>query len=771
MLGLPVLGLPVLGFVGRTTFAEAKEKAADGHWAFRPVQPVTPPQLAARDAAARNAVDAFVLARLEAVGEEHSPVVPLTLSPPASRRELLRRLTLDLHGLPPTPEEVEDFEKDSRPDAYEICVDRLLASPRYGERWGRHWLDLVRYAESDGFKTDRVRPNAWRYRDYVIAALNADKPYDRFALEQLAGDEISPLDSEALVATGFLRHWPLEDNGRDLAGMWQTALSDVTDVTGQVFLGLTLGCARCHDHKFDPIPQQDYYRFQAFFAAMTPTNDLPVGSPEAVAKFRAAQARWEVATQELRDTQRDFEWPYHRAAQVARAEKFPKAIQRMVVKRPEKRSILERQILLLGGNELRVKQKDIVKRMPAEARKLWEAREEEIRKFDALRPAPLPLARGVQELSPVAPPTRLPPRRAGEFDGLDESAQVVQPGFPTILATAGAEELAATRPAAHTTGSRTALARWITDEGNPLAARVLVNRLWQQHFSRGLVPTASDFGRQGSPPSHPHLLDWLAREAFLQRWSLKALHRILVTSNVYRQTSLPPKDAAGWQVDPENRLLWHANPQRLEAEAIRDAILASSGELNLHMHGESVFPVLPATLKTGYGWKPTEPASQQARRTIYLAVKRNLRVPFLEMFDVPDSHSSCARRALTTTAPQALMLLNDSWVLARAQAFAGRVIIATRQDLGETAPAEVLQRDWIRRAYELALSRSPDAHEERVGLDFLRRQRDAIQPRMEAGTAVAFPRPRPSFNDLASAAALVDYCHALWNTNEFLYVD
>ena len=330
------------------------------HWAYQPIRRPPPPRLERRDDLVQNPIDRFVNARLESES--------LRPRGEARRETLIRRLSIDLRGLPPTPEEIATFLRDSRPDAFERLVERLLASPRFGERWGRHWLDLVRYAESDGFKSDKIRSGAWRYRDYMIRAINEDKAYDRFIHEQLAGDEIAPDDSDALVATGYLRHWPYEDNGRDLDRLWDSILTDVTDTTAQVFMGLTVGCARCHDHKFDAIPQREYYSLRAFFAAMVPRNDLPVASSEEIRDHYRKLEAWNEATASLRDRMRELREPYHQKAQRDKGKQFPPFVKEILSRPESERSIYERQLVHLAGGQLRVEPKKMMGKMSKEVR-------------------------------------------------------------------------------------------------------------------------------------------------------------------------------------------------------------------------------------------------------------------------------------------------------------------------------------------------------------------------------------------------------------------
>jgi hypothetical protein len=556
------------------------------HWAFRPPKAVAPP--AVRQAQwSRNPIDRFVLAALEANG--------LTPAPEADRNTLLRRLAFDLTGLPPTPAEVERFASDRRPDAYERLVDRLLASPHYGERQAQHWLDLARYADSDGFEFDALRPDAWRYRDWVVRAINADVPYDRFVALQLAGDELAPGDPDAFVATGFNRCYPDMVDLNDQGLRRQNALNDMTDTAALAFLGLTLACARCHDHKFDPIRIDDYYALQAVFAPARFRDDYP----------------------------------------------------------------------LPGGR-------------------------------DSRKP---PQARGLDETSPDAAPTHI--LRRGQYGA---PGTAVAPAVPAVLADAAPFRV---EPTAHSTGRRRALAAWLADPANPLPARVLVNRLWGRRFGRALVGTPSDFGTMGDEPSHPELLDWLALELVRRGWGAKAIDRLIVTSAAYRQSSRAT--AVAIEADPENRLISHQDRRRLDGEAIRDALLAVSGRLNVTPGGPPVCPPLPAELaaRSAKVWPVAPDPADHVRRSLYILVRRNLRYPFFEAFDRPDTNASCPRREATIIAPQALSLLNSDLAVASARALAAR-------SAAESPPA-----DRFDRLYLLALARRPDAEERRLAAAFV----------------------------------------------------
>ena len=552
----------------------------------------------------------------------------------------------DLTGLPPAWEEVEAFRVNPSPRAYETMLDRLLASPRYGERWGRHWLDLARYAESDGHGADRYRPEAWRYRDYVIRAFNDDKPYDRFILEQLAGDEVAPGDFEALTATGFLRHWIYENNQREIREVREIILTDVTDVTADVFLGLGFGCARCHDHKFDPILQEDYYRLQAFFAPMLPRDDIITTSAAEQEQFAGRLQRWQEATAELRQEIETLEKPVRQFLQDREIRLLPQDLKAVYRKPVAERSPLEQQLVALidrlrdgAGRGL-----DGQFKLMPEKEERWKALRERLAEYDDRKPAPLPAPMVVTDVGPLAPPTMLPGRD-----------KVVEPGFPSVLASeSSSPRIASPESAPGSTGRRTALARWIASPENPLTARVIVNRVWQQHFGVGLVATASDFGRLGERPSHPELLDWLASRLIADGWRLKPLHRLIMTSATYRQSALHPGSEAARRNDPNNRWLWRMGLRRLDADQIRDTVLSVSGELDASQGGPSVDATAP-------------------RRTVYTKLVRYSPEPLLQAFDAPDGFVSTPQRDTTTTATQALQLLNGPWALGRAEKLARRL--------------------------------------------------------------------------------------------------
>ncbi len=609
-------------------------------WAFVPrSQPEIPKFTAARDRAwVRNPVDAFVLARLQQEG--------LQPSAEADRITLIRRLYFDMTGLPPKPQEIDRFIADRSPDAYARLVEELLNSPHYGERWAQDWLDLVRFAESDGYEYDRHRNDAWRYRDYVIRAFQNDKPYDRFITEQLAGDEIAPKEDECLIAAGFNRMAPLRLNAgnQDLAENRNEVLTEMTNVVGAAFLGVTLGCARCHDHKFDPIRQSDYYRIQAYFAA-SQSIDVPKSTPEQQAAWKAEVARMNGEIRRLRIA--------------------------MKTASPDEQGVMIKKIETL--------QED----MPLPPSSLHSMSDDMARKTTIHL-----LPRGDY-------------RNPGDTVGMRPLGVLLPDGAPE------------TPP--DTARPRAALAQWITDADNPLTARVMVNRIWQHHFSRGIVATPSDFGRMGARPTHPELLDYLANEFVSHGFSVKHVQRLILLSSAYRQAS-DTENTAAQEKDPDNKLLWKFNRRRLAAEEIRDAMLAISGALNEKQGGPSVIVPVDKSLVTllhkPEQWAVTKDPSEHFRRSIYLIAKRNLRLPFMDVLDAPDTLVSCPRREASTDAPQALELLNGDIANQQAEFLAARL----EQDAGPDV------RRQVDLAFRLATGRAPSVKQRALALAFLKTQ-------------------------------------------------
>ena len=714
------------------------------YWAFQHVARPAIPEV--RDAQwVRTPVDAFILARLEAKG--------LKPSPPADRITLLRRVYFDVTGLPPTPQEVDAFVADQSADAYQKVVEKLLASPQYGERWARHWLDLARYADSEGFKTDETRPNAWRYRDYVIAAFNNDKPYDRFIREQIAGDELWPSSPEAHLATAFNRHYPDESNAQNLRQRRQDILNDITDTVGSVFLGMTYGCARCHNHKFDPILQADYYRLQAFFANIRADDDRPLAPADEVQRYRAQLAAWNEKTKPIRDQMDALLEPKRKALYDARFMAFTEEVQQAILKPVSERTPLERFMYSRAYGPLHPGDEEAAKGLKGADKEKWQKLEGELAQYASLRPAELPTGTGIVDIGRDAPPTHV--LAGGNF----ESPQAeVHPGFLSILNPS--DPTIETPAGVDSTGRRTVLANWLADPTNPLPPRVMVNRLWHYHFGRGIVATPSDFGIMGQRPTHPELLDWLADEFVHSGWSMKHIHRLILLSNTYQQSSAFRADAA--TADSREKLFWRYPRHRLESEAIRDSMLAVAGKLNLEMGGPGVYPDLPPGMPTPRGgWDTAADASEKNRRSVYIFVRRNARFPMLEVFDMPDTHESCGRRYVSTTAPQALTLLNSRESLEWAEALAGRVL--------ETAGTD--QNAQVDTAYRLAYSRRPDSWERDRASTFLYKQASLIAAGSGEHPKSALPPVLPAGVKPAQAAALVDFCHMLMDSNEFVYVN
>jgi Protein of unknown function (DUF1553)/Protein of unknown function (DUF1549) len=732
--------LPLI--LGVSAASAAEPSFHHGDWPFNtPTRPARPN--IANQKWAINPLDQFVAARLEAAGLQPNAATDKTT--------LLRRVTYDLTGLPPTTAELDAFLADTSDDAYARVVNRLLASPRFGERWAQHWLDLVRYAETDGFKADQLRPNAYRYRDYVIDSFNRDRPFDEFIRQQIAGDELEPDNPDALIATGFLRLYADEDNAANLFQRRQEILDDITDTTGLVFLGLTMGCAQCHDHKFDDIPQTDYFRLQAFFASLSEHNDCNIASTAEVATYEADMARWQEATATIRaDIDKLTKRAYHNLVEYA-LEKYEPSISSCYRKPPSERTPLEEQIarMVQWRNDRQFAEKPITEKLSPQDKEKYAALTKQLAEFDSLKPKPLPHAMAVSDVGRQAPPTHLL-----EGGSWKRPAAEISPGFPQFLGDAALPATKAAHPKTNqsTTGRRTQLAEWLTRPDHPLTSRIIVNRLWQQHFGRGIVATPSDFGMQGERPTHPELLDWLAIELVENGWSLKHIHRLMVMSATYRQASLVDRNAAttalATKVDPENKLLWHANRRRLEGEQIRDAMLQIAGQLNLTMHGPSARPKLPAGVSERYAWKPDKDPAQRNRRSVYILAKRNMRFPLFEAFDQPDLHQSCPRRAVTITAPQSLAMLNSELTLDLANDWAERLA-------AEHADSE---RDLIEAAIQSAFCRAATEKEIELASKFVA---DEIHLASKREGQKGDPRTE----------AVAAFCHALFNANEFISID
>ena len=742
------------------------------HWSFQPIRRALLPSVRQRDLIA-SPIDAFLLSRLESQN--------LSFGSEADRATLIRRLSFDLTGLPPAPDAVERFVRDPAPDAYERLVDTLLASPAYGERWARHWLDVAGYADSDGYDAkDIERKWAYRYRDYVIRAFNADKPWNEFLVEQLAGDELlappySSLaadEADRLIATGMLRM------GRDGTGdsavdqnvARNDVIADTIKIVSTAVLGLTVECAQCHAHRYDPISHEDYYRIRAFFEPAY--NPKQWRSPEArLVSLWSDEVRRRVSEveEELKDVTK------------RRNEELDKLVndtfERELAKLPEELQDEARAARETPAKDRDDRQGQLIKEYPflnvdrgsvylylsdrlRGFKKKWDELTEATR---AKRP-PDDNVRCLTEVPGQIPPTKLFSR--GDFN---QPRQDVAAGELAVLNSRG-WEVPPDDPQSSTSGRRLAYARHLTDGRHPLVARVLVNRFWMHFFGRGLVSTPADFGTQGEPPSHPELLDWLADEFMRGGWKLKRLQRMIVTSRAYRQSARRREELE--KVDPENRLLGRMSVRRLEAETIRDALLAVSGRLAFKMYGPPV-PVMPdevGQIVVGVdtrdsAGRPTGKfvplGEEEFRRSIYVQVRRTMPLGMLEPFDLPVMTPNCEQRASSTVAPQSLLMMNGALVVDQARAMADRV----REKVGDE-PVSQFKHAWL-----LAFSRPPTAAETEEGLAFLARQTAALESAASADSKDDQQADAKAAEAQPAQIALAHLCHALLISNEFLYVD
>ncbi|MDA1232715.1 MAG: PSD1 and planctomycete cytochrome C domain-containing protein, partial [Planctomycetota bacterium] len=644
-------------------------------WAFQPVhRPVTPD--VEGDRWPTNYIDRFVLHRLNAAKLTHAPY--------ASQQTLVRRVYFDLTGLPPSAEALKAFEDDSAEnsfeDAWKNLVERLLADPSYGEHWARFWLDVVRYAESDGWNQDAYRPNIWRYRDYVINAFNSDKPYPDFVREQLAGDEIREDNPEHLAAAGYLRLGIYEYNQRDARGLWNDSMNEMTDVTGDAFLGLSMGCAKCHDHKFDPILQADYFRLRAFLEPVIWRDDI-IGATEAEKQeYQKQFSKWEEATQSIREQIGAIIKPYHDRKWKSTADKFPLDIQECFYKPVAERTSWEHQMAYLVSRQFEEEGGGPLKGMKKEHQEKYDALHKELATFDHIKPKALPELMTVTDFEGTAAPTLIP-----DVPG----AAPIEPGYPVVMMPDASAAIAQMKALPKSTGRRTELARWIGDGNNPLTMRVFVNRIWQQHFGQGIAATTSDFGRLGTPPTHPELLDWLVKEFVEHDFSTRHLHRQILTSATWQQSAHHPDAARQQAIDPSDNLLWRSRIRRLSAEQIRDAMLTCSGELQQSLGGPSVDTETP-------------------RRAVYVKSFRNTPDAFMAVFDIANGLQSTSERTSTTTPVQSLLMINGDYPLGRAMKFAERI-----------AKAHSTPTEQAVAAIEMAWGRRPTADELEWSLGFL----------------------------------------------------
>jgi len=738
--------------------ADAQQPAKSKLWSYQPVKEPVQPDVKNKGWV-RTPVDAFVLAALEAKG--------LNPSGDADRAAFIRRATLDVWGVIPTPDDVATFVNDTSPDAYEKLADRLLSSTKYGERQARRWLDLARYADSTGFQNDGTRPNFWRYRDYVINAFNSDKPYSQFIQEQIAGDEILPDKQEGLIATGFLAGFPDNSNSRDLVQRKYQITTDMTDTVGKVLLGQTVECARCHNHKFDKISQKDYYSLQSFFANVSAVDNIPAVKGDIERKYEKQQAKWEEATKEIREKQKAIIEPYREAALKYHNERYLTDSRDSIFKPKEQWTAHDRWVNHRLANV--TSEDDLVAYLrdasvspdsknytPEIALKAQEYKEltDELKKFDDLKPVSgSTTISGVSELGHAdAPPSYV-------FFGGDHERKLeeVQPAFPEAIT----EEKPDVKPTAFSSGRRTALAKWIASDTNPLTARVYVNRIWEEYFGRGIVETVSDFGKAGQKPTNPELLDYLAAKFVKEGWSIKKLHREILLSSVYRQSSDYREDIA--KADNENKLLGVFPRKRLEAEEIRDSLLVASGKLEDKVGGPSVFPPIPENLGAApTQWKVSKDKKDQNRRSLYIFTRRSLPYPLLDTFDMATAQEAHSKRDVTTTPLQSLALFNSDIVLGWSQALAGRVI-------NEAGTDESAQLDKL---YEILFARKASADEKETLQKFLSSHEKSVREKTADGKfEISIPTGLKDGQKLdpIRAAAFVDLVHTVANSNEFIY--
>jgi hypothetical protein len=686
------------------------------YWAFQKV--VRPAVPDVHDPWIRNPIDAFILESLR----------QKNLAPSAAldRISLIRRVTYDLVGLPPTPSEIDAFLQDKSPDAYEKVVDRLLASPHYGERWATKWLDIARYADTNGFESDRDRPHAWRYRDYVIEAFNNDEPYDRFVQEQIAGDEMFPDSKKALIATGYLRAGSehIVSGNIDPAESRQEVLTEIATNIGQTFLAMTVNCARCHNHKFDPILQSDYYRLEAIFAGAK-AKDIEIATPQEKADWETASNAYKERLAPVKMALEELAKPYaDKIRTEGKAKLEPKLLKAFNTPKDERTA--EQKILAKNAQtQIDPTWDEVLARMSPADKDKRAALRAQLHDIELTQPDPLPMASAFVNTGEAAPQSYV--LRMGDPKN---PADPVDPAVPYVIK--ASFEIPKT-----STGRRTALAEWLTAPENPLTARVMINRIWQFRMGQGLVRTPNDFGLMGDKPASKSLLNWLATEFVQRGWSIKAMDRMILLSSAYRQTSIPDTSKAA--VDPDNRLFWRMNRKRFDAEMIRDAALSVAGTLNPKLGGRPVrIPIEPEVYNLIFtegerdGLWPVNPDKNvQNRRGIYLYNKRQVRLPLFSAFDQPDAITSCPVRPVSTHALQALSLFNSDFMQEVSRSFAQRL---QRECKNNKACA-------VRTSWRLTLSRLPRPEEMKLAKAYL-----------------------------DSGGPLQDFCLALLNRNEFIYV-
>jgi len=684
-----------------------------GHWAFEPAADPKPPTTK-QEGWVENPIDQFVLARLEENG--------LAPNAPASKRTLIRRAYYNLTGLPPTKEEIEAFEKDDSPDAWKNLVEKLLASEHYGEKWGRHWLDLVRFAETNSYERDGVKPNAWKYRDHVIRSFNENKPYDQFVIEQLAGDELENPTPESIIATGYYKLGVWDDEPADPVLHEFDQYDDIISTTSKTFLGITIGCARCHDHKIDPISQENYYQFLSFFRGMKPYGN----------RGDVSFSQREISSPEVISAHENHRRERH-AVERRLNEIVSSAIEQLP--EPEQKEVRRQR----DPNRRRERMDDrIAELVPNEASEYAELK----RQLDAVNDKEkyLPareFALAVNKANKKPPETKIMLRGNPHVPG-----DGVVPGFPKYFNEPN-PEIPEPTDQQQTSGRRLVLAKWIASEDNLMTARVMVNRIWQYQFGRGLVRSSSNFGQLGTPPTHPELLDWLTQEFVRSGWNIKHMQRLMMLSSTYQMSSEGTEK--GLAQDPANDLFWRFNSRRLTAEEVRDSILLVNGRLNDKMYGHGFYPQISAEVmagqsKPGDGWGNSS-YEEQARRAVYIHVKRSLVTPILSNFDFPETDSPCEDRFVTTQPAQALGMINGDFANAQSTELAKRV-----RETGATTP-----EDQIREAVQFVMAREANDQDVKIGISLM--------------------------TDLKKDHGLDDqrafdlYCLMLINLNEFFFLD
>ncbi|MCH2212087.1 MAG: DUF1549 and DUF1553 domain-containing protein [Fuerstiella sp.] len=736
------IAIPVLVLLGGRLVADDSEDqlaAYDAsivqsdreHWAYVPVRQPQVPAVEDTDWI-RTPIDNFVLVKLEQQGWRPAPT--------ARPHDLLRRLYLDLTGLPPTIDRQDRFLEEPTAEHFDEQVDQLLRQTGYGERWARHWLDLVRYAESNGYERDAEKRHVWRYRDYVIDALNQDKPYDRFVLEQLAGDEMTDRNTQTVLATSFYRLGSWDDEPADSSQYRHDQLDDIIRTTSQVFLGLSLGCARCHDHKFDALTMHDYYRMSAIMAPMKRPRrdaDMPAGSIEQLEQL----AERDRMIEGLRNRQQELRDGFREKFLTSGVSSLDQKVLSAFTIPVDERNSEQKQLVTTHQTNFDQQLED---GFPPQRKRRFDDLRRQITQLQEQIPD-LPKGYFLHEESPKPPGSFLLLRGRAASPGPE-----VQPGLPAVLV----REQPAFHVRERSTGRRLRFAKWIASAENPLTARVIVNRVWQYHFGEGIVRTPSDFGVMGDSPTHPELLDWLTHWFVNDaNWSLKKLHRLIVCSNTYRMSKSSNSEYA--QLDPANRLLWRFPYQRLQVETIRDSILASSGRLNREMYGPGVKLDIPQVVIESHAdrnniWEASG-REDQSRRTVYAFVKRSIVVPMLEVLDFCDTTRSTEKRNITSVSPQALTLFNGDFVNQQATYLAERVI----REVGDDPSAQVA------RAWRLTLCRLPNDEERRAMVDFMETETQRSISELKEGEELTAER--------AHRRAFVQVCRVIYNLNEFSY--